>query len=224
MAFLTFKSWLGVDVKILAVCFGAMFTGVSVRLCFRTAHFQRALLHFGGVFVFLFVRIFCSFLLIFVVFGLFSLKTQCILRFGGFSVITAIFERGQRKGFFVYTFAAGDWALIGFLVCEHKTTILKSFRVPTALWVKSVSRTPIFVVFCLERHFKCAAAFGALPETTSFLCGFGPSPSVRHIIPKPKGKKWRRRRMRTRRGWSRRRRKKKRKTMKKTKTKKSKNK
>ena len=44
--------------------------------------------HFWGCFVCL-----CAFLLVFVVFGLFSLKTQCILRFLGFSVMTAIFDR-----------------------------------------------------------------------------------------------------------------------------------
>ena len=138
------------------MCFGAMLTGVSVRLCLWTAHFQRALLHFGGCFCCLFEGIF---LLILWFLGCCRWKCSIFCVLGGFRW-SLLFSRGvKKKGFFVYTFAAGVWANLGFLVCEHETTTSKSFWVLTAFWVKSASRTPIFVVFWLGEAFRMYSCF-----------------------------------------------------------------
>ena len=61
------------DVKILAVCFGAMFIGVSTQQCFCYWRFGGALLHFMGCFFgCLSVRFFA---LLFDGFEFFSFKT-----------------------------------------------------------------------------------------------------------------------------------------------------
>ena len=123
-AFSDVKVWPGVPVNILAVCFGATFTGVSGVLLFPKYGLSGCRCGFWGCFFEGFV---CAFFAIFGwFFGVCRWKRSVFCVFWGFRC-APLFLRGSKKGVFRVRFSWGFGDFFGFWTSLHENTIFIGF-------------------------------------------------------------------------------------------------